>query len=256
MTKQVRRIDSNDNKLFKTWSRLLQSQGVNKLEQFVLPGEKIVPEVLANHVDLAVAIVKREEHGLPMGTPDSLPTYDLKATLFRELDDLGTNAPLLVGQIPKIATWHAKDKPEGLEVFLALQDPGNLGGAIRTALAFGASKVIILEESAHPFLPRALKAAAGATFNIPLLWGPSITKLEPEHKFYTLDGKGQNLQDFKWPKHLRLLLGEEGRGVPPSLRVADQTISIPINDKLESLNASVAFGIALHQRVIQMTKGA
>ena len=61
---------------------------------------------------------------------------------------------------------------------MPLGDPQNIGSLIRSCAAFGIKKLILLEESSSPFLPKSLRAASGQIFNVPLFKGPSIAALE------------------------------------------------------------------------------
>lgn len=236
---QVRRIESAENKTFKSWLQLHESQGVKKQGRFLLSGLKLVNEALEKRPFKIEALV--------LG-PDDIsdfdgPTYQLTKPLFKELDLLGTRSPLIIGELPNIPEW-TPTETKGLEIFLALQDPGNLGSALRLASAFNVDHVILLKESAHPFHPRSLKAASGASYSLSLSYGPTIHHLEDE--YWVLDQAGKNIADFKWPKNLRLVLGEEGRGIPAHLKNTARTLTIPINENVESLNATHALAIALH----------
>jgi tRNA G18 (ribose-2'-O)-methylase SpoU len=174
------------------------------------------------------------------------------SALFEELDVAGTKKPLLLVQTPEIPPADLSLAPVGLEIVCALSDPSNLGALIRSASAFGISKVILLKESASPFHPKAVRAASAATLAVCLERGPSIQELAPFQQlakdanlWVALDMGGESLVEFKWPKNARLVLGEEGRGlpVPNSFR----KLAVPISrEQVESLNATVASSIALY----------
>ena len=124
---------------------------------------------------------------------------------------------------------------------MPLGDPSNLGALIRSAEAFGVSKVVLLEEAAHPFHPKAMRAASGATLRIPLYRGPALKDLKVE--MIALDLQGENIYEFQWPADFRFLVGEEG----PGLAAAEvpRRVSIPMQKNAESLNAVVAASVAL-----------
>jgi RNA methyltransferase, TrmH family len=236
---QVRLIESPENKLFKSWMKLHESHGVKKSGQFLLSGKKLVEEAIKKNHCKVLALVTCEGHD----SPSEHPTYELKKKLFRELDVLGTGGPLLIGEVPPVNDWSGS--LPGPKLFLGLQDPGNLGSALRLASAFAIPNVILLKEAAHPFLPKALRAAAGSTFHLKLWWGPSINELKPHEDLYVLDLNGQSVSEFRWPKDFSLLLGEEGRGLPDSLKRSSHSLTVPFSGRVESLNATHALAITL-----------
>jgi TrmH family RNA methyltransferase len=142
---------------------------------------------------------------------------------------------------PKLAPFEPAAGSRGLEIALAAQDPANLGAMLRSALAFGAGRVILLQECAHPFLPKVTRAAAGANFHLALARGPSINALEDG--MIALDMAGAPLDAYEFPRDCRLLLGEEGGGIPPSFK--GPRVRIAIAAGVDSLNVAVAAGIAL-----------
>jgi tRNA G18 (ribose-2'-O)-methylase SpoU len=131
---------------------------------------------------------------------------------------------------------------QGLELLCPFGDPQNLGALVRTAYAFGVSRVVLLKEAAHPLLPKAIKASSGAILKIPLFFGPSIHQIQAPA--VALDLNGTPLNGKIWPQSLRLLLGEEGPGIPADFR--GERLTLPMKNPMESLNAAVAAGIVIY----------
>lgn len=235
-------ITSPDNKLFKLWQSLLGAKGIEKHGLALVSGRKIVPELAADASEAATLLLRAGNPYPPAGEGiKSVRTAMLAPALFDALDEFGTHAPLLVVPAPQIAAFDASVGPRGLEVALASQDPSNLGAILRSALAFGVSRAILLQECAHPFLPKVTRAAAGANFALSLARGPSIRALETG--FAALDLEGADIEAFAFPANCRLVLGEEGAGIPEGFR--GPRLRIPIARAAESLNVAVAAGIAL-----------
>lgn len=239
-----RRISSADNPQFRLWESLVEPRGLKKHGQFLLAGRKSVPEALARWPDRFTAILTADGVA-PREAPPGLPVYALSPALFRRLDGLGTGAPLLVGAVPLPEPLDLAASPAGLELFCAVGDPGNLGALLRSAAAFGVARVVLLERAAHPFHPRTLRAAANAVFQLELRRGPAWSALaDATGPIVALDARGEDIAGFAWPRDLRLVLGEEGAGVPAGLGL--RRLAIPMPGGIESLNATVAAGIALH----------
>ncbi len=240
-------ISSRDNKLFKDLLALTESKGLKKSERFLVFGSDITQE----YISLASQQILSEIY--TDGIEPLLPKKNwvkLSTALFKELDVLGTKARILVVEMPRIETLEVSafsSLPEGLHVLLPLGDPGNLGAAMRSAAALGAQSVIFLNESANPFLPKSVKAAAGAHLRLNMHFGPSVhdlARMETQVPLLVLDQNGTSVRNFVWPKKCFLLVGEEGAGIPSNIK--SQVLSIPIH-KVESLNANVALSIALYE---------
>lgn len=248
---QVRVIESPANPQFKTWKKCLEPQGIKKHGQFLLSGRKLVGEFLNSHPQQVEALITANGHNeMSSEMSAHVPTYQLKKSLFKELDVIGTDFPLLLMTAPEFETWKQASECKGVEVLLALQDPGNLGAAIRLCEAFDVTKVICLKESAHPLHPRAIKSSAGSVLRVPIELGPSIQELSPDF-VYALDANGTSVDRFQWPRNLRLLLGEEGQGIPDHLKSEKNLLSIPMKKTLESLNATSSLAIALYANSIK-----
>ena len=131
-----------------------------------------------------------------------------------------------------------------------VQDPGNLGTLIRSALAFNFKTIFLLPPCCDIYNDKAIKAARGATFHL------EIHSLEESEfldlckqksvSFFYADAKGQNVDNFEFPKNFVLMMGNEGHGVSDTLRKKGQGISIPMNPITESLNVSIAGAILMH----------
>ncbi len=268
-----KRISSRDNARFKELRTYLEPRGIRKSGFCILSGRKLTIEVSSDALVCAI-----------IATPDMSIDHLLVATnqahnqhellqldreLFDELDQYGTKSPLLVLKTPTLPHWKSDVAPVGLELLCALGEPSNLGALLRTAAGLNVSKVILLKECASPFHPKALRSAAGATFKIPLESGPSIHDLCTENSgqrndrvseqepIYALDMGGENLADFSWPENVRLLLGEEGPGIPKAGPF--HRITIATSGNIESLNATIAASLAIfHYRLrhTQLTPGS
>jgi len=238
-------IESPQNSRFKLWESLLESRGIRKSGQFLLAGLKTVPEALARYPDRFTAVLTGHADWIDgWEMPPGLEPVVLSAPLFRRLDLSGTNFPLLVGTVPDIPVIDLTRPPEGLELVCALGDPSNLGALLRSAASFGARRVILLEGAVHPFHPKCLRAASNSQMELELRRGPRWSDLKTAAgPLFALDAGGTDLTGMDWPRDLRLVLGEEGQGVPPDLPV--RRLTIPTTGAVESLNATVAASVAL-----------
>lgn len=142
---------------------------------------------------------------------------------------------------------------EGLKYVLALDginDPGNLGTILRTALAFGWEGVFFLDESCDPYNDKALRASRGAVFKIPMKKGcwNDLQRIINENQLTPLvaDIHGSSFDQIQTKEGMLLVLGNEAHGPSKESLSACKAITIPMSGMMESLNVSVAAGILLY----------
>ncbi len=242
----VRRIESEHNEVFKDLKRLLTVRGIRKRQNALISGPKQVGETLRDLAGMCLAWVSAgDADPPPPGSPENLQWIQLAPPLFQILDVFGTHRPLLLVGIPEIDAWDAgKGLPEGCTVFVPFQDPENVGAVVRSAVAFGVNQLILLEESAHPYHPKAMRASGGAVLRAKFLEGPSIHGLPAHLPIFALSSEGTDIARFAFPERFGLLPGIEGPGLPP--RWKHTAIGIPIQREVESLNAATATAVALY----------
>lgn len=130
----------------------------------------------------------------------------------------------------------------------------NVGSIFRTADGAGVSKIILGGYSAHPPHPKLIKTALGAEKTIPYerIWSTwrAIDELKKQgYQIAALEKcrGAKNIFQFKPKFPLALVLGNEVRGLSKEiLKRCDEIVFIPMAGKKESLNVSVAFGIAIY----------
>jgi 16S rRNA (guanine527-N7)-methyltransferase len=242
---RVREITSATNPTFQHCRDILTGPGIRKHGEAIVSGSRIRAEVLARFGDRVLGWLTGPEG--PPPPDDALEWLRLSAALFKQIDVVGTHDPLLMVRVPEIPTWSdAAPWPSGCSVFVPFQDPENVGAVIRSAAAFGAARVVLLREAAHPFLPRASRAAGPALFQVPLLAGPPLASLRVESvPLIALDLTGAELEEAPFPERFGLVVGAEGPGLPEALRRGERR-RITIAPGVESLNAATAAAIALH----------
>jgi 16S rRNA (guanine(527)-N(7))-methyltransferase RsmG len=243
----IRDVTSAANPMFQRAADLLNGRGVRKHGKALIAGPKIVAEVLAHHPERAEAWITAAD-GPPPPEEARLTWLRLGDALFRRLDASGTHAPILLVATPEMPVWSDADAwPPGCTLFVPLQDPENVGAVVRSAAAFAVGRVVLLKEAAHPFHPKASRAAGPALFQVPLELGPSIQELRVEGApLYALSAEGADIAADTWPERFGLVVGVEGPGLPVALRQGGATLRrIPIAPGVESLNAAAAAAVAL-----------
>ena len=132
-----------------------------------------------------------------------------------------------------------------------VQDPGNVGTILRTALAFGFRRVLSLEGSASFYNPKAIASSQGAIFKLRLQEGlkeEGAASLLKEDGYFLLGSSlegGKPFSKIKVPSKICLVLGNEGKGMGESLKKGcDALAYIPISG-IDSLNVGIAGGILM-----------
>lgn len=143
--------------------------------------------------------------------------------------------------------------PVRLLLLDGIQDPGNAGTLIRTALAFGLSGVVSLDGGVDPWNPKTVRAAAGASFHLPVIRSgidlalAALRQADVPIFASTLQGFAPwelGIGSASWC----LALGSEGHGVGSEvLAAAAQHVTLPMPGVAESLNVALAGGILLHE---------
>ncbi len=137
---------------------------------------------------------------------------------------------------------------------IAVQDPGNLGAIIRSAIAAGSSGVVVDHSSADPYSWKALRGSMGCTFRLPVAdTTDTVETLRRARQngwgvVATTPRNGSSIYDANLNRRVILLVGNEGSGLKSALRKeVDITVSIPMSGKIESLNVAVATAIIAYE---------
>lgn len=133
----------------------------------------------------------------------------------------------------------------------SMNNPGNLGSALRTASASGVDLIVLTPGTVDPFNPKALRGGMGAQFRLPIVamtW-EGLAEQYGQLGCYVADAGGDKVYfDVDWRTPSLVIIGGEAHGPGQQAReMADAIISIPMAAATESLNASVAAGIILYE---------
>jgi TrmH family RNA methyltransferase len=135
-----------------------------------------------------------------------------------------------------------------------MQDPGNAGAVIRSAEAGGATGVALSGASADPWGWKALRAAMGSTFRLPVVTVPRAEQLVDELQgagvtvLASVPRGGTSMEGADMRRAVALIIGGEGPGLAPELVArADARITVPMKRTVESLNAAVAAALLVYE---------
>ena len=134
-----------------------------------------------------------------------------------------------------------------------IQDPGNLGTIIRSAVAFNIDTIICSPDTVDFYNPKVVRASQGMMFHIPIVVKNTkqiITELkEQDYKIVgTKVTNGKDVRTASIYSHFALVIGNEGQGISQEIdELCDEYLYIKMNENCESLNASIAASILLYE---------
>ena len=140
--------------------------------------------------------------------------------------------------------WVALDEP---------QDPGNIGTILRTADAVGGGGIILLDQSADPYDPSALRASMGAIFSQRLVKASfaDLIVWKRRHDYCLAGTSDKGVVEYRSAAYrfpLVLLMGSEREGLSAEQQaVCDLVVRIPMVGRSDSLNLAVATGVMLYE---------
>ena len=129
-------------------------------------------------------------------------------------------------------------------------DMGNIGTIARTMLGFGIVNLALIRPAVDYFDPRVIRASMGAVFHLNIQYFDDISDYCRSFKndLYLLKtGSHCTIREVTFKKPYSLVFGNESSGLPDDLEIKGQAITIPQNGRIDSLNLSVAAGIALYE---------
>jgi len=129
-----------------------------------------------------------------------------------------------------------------------INDPGNMGTLIRTALAFNFDAVVVSEGSVAIYNEKVISATKGAIYKIPV-FVDNLSNYKSNHQIIvsSLSNDSQDIEEIKPQSSFVLVLGNEAHGVSnETIALADIIVKIPISG-IDSLNVSIAGGILIYK---------
>lgn len=147
-----------------------------------------------------------------------------------------------------------RDKERSCIVVLdRLQDPGNLGTIVRTGEGAGITGIVMSNDSVDLYNPKVIRSTMGSVFRVPVAVVPDLQDAIKKMKqngieTYAAHLNGMEYQKGAFGKNIALLIGNEAKGLSDEVSVmADKLIKIPMEGKVESLNAAVATAILMYE---------
>lgn len=275
-------ISSKDNKRIKYIRSLLEKGGIRKKNHsFVVEGIKLVDEALeyGNVLDIIVSESLYEEivsgdlarNGLLSDNGKHIIKQVKQGTsltvvsdaVFKSVSETITPQGILAEvEMPKHRLLEEKfleiayEKTGKIKLLILedTADPGNLGTIMRTAEAAGVTGVIMGKGTVDIFNPKVVRSTMGSIFRLPFAYVDDLKAVILRLKrdgisFYATHLKGkESYRDISYSDKAGILIGNEARGLSDKIaNLADTYVIIPMQGKVESLNAAVAAALMMYE---------
>lgn len=235
-------ITSVNNERIKELVKLKEKKYRDKMGLFFIEGLDIIEEAYKNGLLKELYIL--DGYDSPY---KDIPYTNVSYEVMKKISDMESVSEYY-GVCKKI-----QDKDFGKKIIIldGIQDPGNLGTIIRSAVAFNIDTVVLSRECVDLYNSKVLRSTKGMIFNKNVIVRDIVPFIDSLDK-YTIYGtsvtNGEDIRSIELPEYIALIIGNEGKGI--SQEVYDRCnkfIYIKMNDKCESLNAGVAASIIMYE---------
>ncbi len=229
---------------------LQKSSERRKTGLFVAEGSRMVSE--APEEELSELILSESYAASKEGAKLADRAFVLPDEVFRKLSDT-VNPQGIMAVIRQ--RHYLPEQLEGGNRYLVLegiQDPGNLGTIVRTAEAAGISGIFMDRNTADIYSPKVVRSTMGSIYRVPFCYVPELSSCVAGLKkkgvaVYAAHLEGIPMGELRLSSPRAFLIGNEGSGLSDEIcKLADQKIRIPMEGRVESLNAAVAAAILMY----------
>ena len=258
----MERLSSRQNARFKLAHKLAESaRERSKAGKLLLDGTRLIrayadqfgfDEVM---LLLSEAGAAREEVRELVEASKPRNVYLLADDLFAEITQVETSEGVTaVAAIPHVVS---RSKDDFIVLIDGVQEPGNLGGLLRTAAAAGATSAHLTKGCADVWSPKSLRGGMGAQFVLPVRERVDLTTALSGFRgsiIATSPHARESIHHLDLTGPVALIFGSEGRGLNEEGRaLATQLVYIPMAGKVESLNVAAAAAVCCFERLRQVS---
>lgn len=243
----MKQLSSIQNPLVKEWSLLHDGKIRKEKRLFLVEGYHLVEEAhLAGCLKTALITKANDEL---IGVDNILVTLEIIEKLTK------TKTPQGIVGICSMSEESSLSSSRYL-ILDGVQDPGNVGTLLRSALGFGIEGVILSPTCADVYHDKVIRSTQGALFHLKIHVGELALMLEAlkadaVYLYGTDVNRGTLVTELAPPARFALILGSEAQGITPEIKpLVDEMIHIKMSSSLESLNVAIAGSIILHHLMV------
>jgi TrmH family RNA methyltransferase len=257
----LKKIDSKNNETIKWIKKLQIKSKFRKTEGFyIVEGYKQIRELKEDRIHTLVVSDQKDVQEFKMMENVEIILVDRK--LFGEITtDTTPQGILAVVHMKQLDFYKEEIEKEGIYLALdEIQDPGNIGTMIRLCDAVGAKGVILNKTCVDVYNPKVVKSTMGSLEHINVYVIEDLVDGLKHLNELGIVTYGSGLEgsqfhyDYKYPKGVCFVIGNEGKGISESvLQAVEYQVKIPMPGKAESLNASVAASVLVYEALRQFS---
>lgn len=236
-------IESVNNDKVKYFKKLREKKHILENKEYIVEGEHLVEE--AYKAGLLTAVILNENTENPYDIQEVRVSKRVMETI-----SLLKSVPNIMG----VVKLNFNEKISGKKIILLdnVQDPGNVGTIIRSALAFNVDTVIFSKDSVSIYNDKMIRSSEGTIFKMNIVVMDLIEAVDTiktmNIPIYYADMNGSINLDEANTTSYALILGSEGQGVSEKLRtIADGSIKIDMKTGVESLNVAISGAIIMYK---------
>ena len=232
-------IESVNNPKLKNLIKLKEKKYRDLTNTFIVEGDHLVREALKKELVIEIYSLSDEDYGVP--------SFKITEAVMKKITSQVSISPIIA-----LCKKMGEEPIKGPVLILdGIQDPGNLGTIIRSAVAFSMPNIIISDNSVDLYNPKVIRSTEGMLFHVNAIRKNLSEYLPTLKKDYQIIGTdvrtGVNIRNLSLNSNYGIVIGSEGSGMGVSKDFCDTFIKIPMSDKCESLNAGVSASIIMYE---------
>lgn len=231
-------IESLTNTRVKEWVKLKEKKYRDETGLFLIEGDHLIKEAAKKNIIKEIISIDKEEKADFYVTPEIMKKISNQVSVSKK-----------AAVCYKLKEGTLKNRVLVLD---GLQDPGNLGTIIRSAVAFNFDTIVLSTDTVDIYNEKVIRASEGMIFHINFLRKDITSFLDENASNYNIlvtdVANGENIKNISISKNIMLIIGNEGNGVKEeNKRYKDHFIKLNMNTNCESLNAGVAASILMYE---------
>lgn len=231
-------IESLTNARVKEWAKLKEKKYRDEKGLFLIEGDHLIKEAKKKNCIKEIITTNKEEKADYYVTTEIMKKISNQVSISKSV----------------AICYKLKEEPIKNKILVldGIQDPGNLGTMIRSAIAFNFDTLVLSEDSVDVYNDKVIRASEGMLFHINVLRKNLSNFLEENKNDYNIlvtdVSNGENIRNISQKSKTMLVIGNEGNGVKEETKkFKNHFIKLNMNENCESLNAGVAASILMYE---------